>query len=204
MQKLKENVRNKILSAAALELNKNGFEKTSMRLIAMKAGITPGNIYRYYKNKNDLLEAVVQPIFTKINQSILASTDNMIDLNTDMNHFMLTHDTFYIDVKKFSRLFVEIHHEYVDGLSFIIKNEVYRKNVQVWLTSALVGYYGSRRKDIPAEIIHMKADIASVILLDSVIEILKYESMFQRLQLDESVVIYDCIESVLNKGEILI
>ena len=44
MQILKDNIRNKILAAASTEFNDKGFENASMRKIAAKAGITPGNV----------------------------------------------------------------------------------------------------------------------------------------------------------------
>jgi AcrR family transcriptional regulator len=70
MQILKESIRESILKAAREVFYENGFMDSSMRAIADKAGITVGNLYRYFKNKEDLFDHVVNPIFTKVAQHI--------------------------------------------------------------------------------------------------------------------------------------
>ena len=57
----KENVKKKILEAAKNEFLLYGYEKSSLREIAIKAGVTKGNIYIYFKNKNDLFSTLVKP-----------------------------------------------------------------------------------------------------------------------------------------------
>jgi len=71
MQVLKEQVRQAILAHAVDEFYENGYLGTSMRTIANKVGITAGNIYRYYENKEDLFKAIVNPV----RESILKLTD---------------------------------------------------------------------------------------------------------------------------------
>lgn len=66
MQVLKDYVRMNILSSAKKEFLGNGYAKASMREIAQNAGITVGNIYRYYESKEYLFEAVVDPTFIEI------------------------------------------------------------------------------------------------------------------------------------------
>ena len=66
MQVLKEEVRQKIKKAAISEFEENGYQKTSMRSIALNAGVTVGNLYRYFKNKDDLFNVIIQPAFQEI------------------------------------------------------------------------------------------------------------------------------------------
>jgi AcrR family transcriptional regulator len=66
MQVLKEEVRGKIRKAALYEFEQNGYQKTSMRSIASSAGVTVGNLYRYFKNKDDLFNVIIQPAFQEI------------------------------------------------------------------------------------------------------------------------------------------
>jgi len=66
MQVLKEEVRRKIKKAAISEFEQNGYQKTSMRSIASSAGVTVGNLYRYFKNKDDLFNVIIQPAFQEI------------------------------------------------------------------------------------------------------------------------------------------
>jgi len=66
MQVLKEEVRRKIKQAALYEFEQNGYQQTSMRSIALSAGVTVGNLYRYFKNKDDLFNVIIQPAFQEI------------------------------------------------------------------------------------------------------------------------------------------
>jgi AcrR family transcriptional regulator len=63
MQVLKDDVRNKIMKAALSEFKLDGYLQASMRQIALAAGITIGNIYRYFKNKEELFNAIIQPVY---------------------------------------------------------------------------------------------------------------------------------------------
>ena len=66
MQVLKEEVRQRIIKSARREFKKCGFEKASMRSIASSANMTVGNLYRYYKNKEDLYGAIIGSLFDEI------------------------------------------------------------------------------------------------------------------------------------------
>lgn len=59
MQYTKEEVRKRILDAARAEFFRRGYEGAAMRSIAAAAGSSPGNLYRYYENKQELYCAVV-------------------------------------------------------------------------------------------------------------------------------------------------
>ncbi len=63
MQTQKDEIRRRILLAARDEFMKNGVKHTSVRIIAGKAGVAVGNIYNYYKGKDDLLKAILAPLF---------------------------------------------------------------------------------------------------------------------------------------------
>ncbi|WP_138495391.1 TetR/AcrR family transcriptional regulator [Paenibacillus pinistramenti] len=65
MQTQKEEVRDAILDAAAAEFRQYGYAEASMRRIAKGAGITTGNIYRYFRGKEELFDAIVGPIYSQ-------------------------------------------------------------------------------------------------------------------------------------------
>ncbi len=69
-QVLKEEVRQAILESAICEFMDKGYIGASMRSIALKAGISAGNMYRYFKDKQSLFEAIVDPVYTHINEHI--------------------------------------------------------------------------------------------------------------------------------------
>lgn len=66
MQYLKEEVKNRILEAALREFKENGYVDASMRTIAHNAGVALGNVYRYFKNKDELFNEVIEPVYTQL------------------------------------------------------------------------------------------------------------------------------------------
>lgn len=65
-EEIRKTSRDKILSVALELFAQNGFQGTSVSKIAEKASISKGLMYNYFKNKEELLEAVVLDGFTKI------------------------------------------------------------------------------------------------------------------------------------------
>lgn len=65
MQILKDDIRHSILTAALNEFKAHDYSDASMRRISASAGITTGNIYRYFKNKEELFESLVGPVYEK-------------------------------------------------------------------------------------------------------------------------------------------
>lgn len=61
-QVLKDDIRERILLAALGEFYKEGFKSATMRRIAGAAGVPAGLIYSYYKNKEELFDAVLRPV----------------------------------------------------------------------------------------------------------------------------------------------
>lgn len=68
MKILKEEIRSRIVMAARNEFIKNGFKKTSMRTISAKSGIVLGNIYNYFKTKDDIFHAVLKPLLAVLHE----------------------------------------------------------------------------------------------------------------------------------------
>ena len=59
MQVLKEEVKNRILTAAVHVFYKNDFRSASLAQIAHRAKVPVALIYTYFKNKEELFDAVV-------------------------------------------------------------------------------------------------------------------------------------------------
>lgn len=69
-QTLKEPVRARILQAAETLLYEKGPVGATMRDIAGAAGVTPGNLYRYYPGKEQLLAAITQPVLKGLDELV--------------------------------------------------------------------------------------------------------------------------------------
>ncbi|OCT16286.1 hypothetical protein A8709_02300 [Paenibacillus pectinilyticus] len=90
MQILKDEVKKSIRKAALSEFKKHGYLKASIRQIADAAGITPGNIYRYFKSKDDLFDELIQPIQEQLAE-VLRVTKQEVDstLCTELSDHLL-------------------------------------------------------------------------------------------------------------------
>lgn len=91
MQVLKEEVRNKIRKAAIKNFKKEGYTKTSMQKIANTAEISIGNIYRYYKNKDELFHEIVQPVHERYEANLAEMRFKLSQSYTNETHDVLKH-----------------------------------------------------------------------------------------------------------------
>jgi len=90
MQKLKDEVRNRIIEAAVNEFSRSGYEKASMRDICKAAGISVSNTYNYYRNKEELFESIVKPVYEMVKnmfrQSLMQSAQKLSSGGNTMAH----------------------------------------------------------------------------------------------------------------------
>jgi len=78
-----ENLPAKILKASKKEFVEKGFHEASVRSIANSVGVTTGSIYRYYKNKDALFEALVadpaKALFDRYNKYSKTFSNHSLD-----------------------------------------------------------------------------------------------------------------------------
>jgi len=65
MQYQKDEVRKRIIEEALSEFNEKGYEGTSIRNIAKKSNTSVGNLYKYFKSKEELHENIVGSIYDR-------------------------------------------------------------------------------------------------------------------------------------------
>ena len=70
MQIQKENVRINIIEAAREEFFDKGFKGASMRTISAKSKVKLGNIYNYFKNKDEILTEVLRPLLNALEKNM--------------------------------------------------------------------------------------------------------------------------------------
>lgn len=75
MQVLKEELRQAMLQTAQHMFLDPGYEQTSMKDIAAEVGVSVGNLYRYFPNKEALLEAVTMPAYERLLEMMEDSED---------------------------------------------------------------------------------------------------------------------------------
>jgi AcrR family transcriptional regulator len=68
MQTLKKEIKERIMNAARAEFTENRFARAKMRSIAERAGVSTGNLYTYFPNKDDLFCTLVKPAVDQVNE----------------------------------------------------------------------------------------------------------------------------------------
>jgi AcrR family transcriptional regulator len=77
-QVLKEDVKQRIYDAAVEEFYEKDYKTATMRDIAGRAEVPTGLAYSYYKNKEDLFNAIVEPIATNIDY-LMKTEESRVD-----------------------------------------------------------------------------------------------------------------------------
>ena len=97
MQILKDDVRDRIVESAKNEFLEKGIDKASMRNIAAGSNMTVGNLYRYFKNKEELNNFIVGETLEEIDKLVRKSSKNTVSINSEEIDIDLTVQQ-YIDV----------------------------------------------------------------------------------------------------------
>jgi len=71
MQYLKDDVKERILVSAFQEFKNKGYGDSSIRNIAHNAGIATGSVYRYFNNKEQLFDTIIEPVYNKLLRTVL-------------------------------------------------------------------------------------------------------------------------------------
>ena len=62
----KQEIKEKILASALHNFMENGYRSTSMQEIARRAGVAAGNIYNYFKNKEEVFSTLITPALADV------------------------------------------------------------------------------------------------------------------------------------------
>jgi AcrR family transcriptional regulator len=81
--------REKILDTALTLFNKDGTAAISTNHIAEAAGISPGNLYYHFKNKEEIIRELFQRLYTAWDVELQVSNPNAVQLQ-DINHIVET------------------------------------------------------------------------------------------------------------------
>lgn len=103
MQYLKVNVRENITKSALNEFMEKGYQGASIRGIAKQANTSVGNIYKYFKSKEDIYENIIGSVYHRLIDYI--SKFDKIELNEDAL------DVFNNLMEKIMRIFNESNKE---------------------------------------------------------------------------------------------
>lgn len=144
-QILKDHVKNTIVESAIKDIFENGMIGSSMRKIASNANMTVGNLYRYFKNKDELIAFIVNPVIQRINIIIQKNTNQKIDLNDE--HFDMSHLSIEDIIHALDELSVElvnIYYETPKPLIILMMNDKVTENILKWFTKLITEFMNSK------------------------------------------------------------
>ena len=136
-QVLKEDVRQRIIAAAKKEFLSFGYEDASMRRIALEAKVTVGNLYRYFLNKDQLLEVIVAPCFKRINHMIALLTDEAITFDRQDFNFELSEEEIIAIIEKMGEELFKIRLKMKEELMILMMDSRLSKDIKKWLVALL-------------------------------------------------------------------
>lgn len=90
----KKETRDALVAAATLELAENGLETASLDAICARAGYTRGAFYVHFRDRDELVVAVVERLLTGMFDSVIASTEGADDLENTVARYVarMAHD----------------------------------------------------------------------------------------------------------------
>jgi len=102
-----EDRRSKLISVAIAEFAENGFQGTNVNVIAQKAGISVGALYRYFSTKEDLFLSIVSQQKKVLDQIIEEMNAEVGIINQIQQLFELSR-TYGLQYKELSQIYLDI------------------------------------------------------------------------------------------------
>lgn len=103
MQYLKEEVKERITQAGLIEFMEHGYKGASIREIARRSDTSVGNIYKYFKSKEDIYENIIGTVYDRLINYI--SQFDMVKLDEKAS------DVFNQLIEKIMKIFNESNNE---------------------------------------------------------------------------------------------
>jgi TetR/AcrR family transcriptional repressor of nem operon len=87
-QATKEETRDALITAGALEFGEKGIDAPSLDAICARAGFTRGAFYVHFKDKDELLVAVVDRVLRSVQDAVIPSDDAPMDLEETVARYL--------------------------------------------------------------------------------------------------------------------
>ena len=127
MQHIKEELRRRIIEVAFTEFDEKGYEGASMRNIAEGAGTSLGNLYRYFRNKDDMYVSCLLPVVdscVELTGQIFDVSEQAIEITaSEMAHYVSKHSReFSIIVRGPAKHYTEFLDRFTDCIADRLKH----------------------------------------------------------------------------------
>ena len=136
-QVLKDSVRDTILKNAGEEFLEQGYEKASMRSIAQKSKMTVGNLYRYFKSKDELSDTIVSPTYLLLNSMIDKITGGKLNMHTDGSGLPEDPEELRGMLRSVSEGLVDIYTDHRTEVNILMMGTTVNKRLTAWFSAVL-------------------------------------------------------------------
>jgi len=114
---IKERREEQIYKAALKVFSKDGYYKADMDLVAQRAKIGKGTVYRYFESKKNLFVSLVEWGLNELKDEILTSIEGIDDVTEIINTALEVYFNFYKNHKGFYRVLVYEKYNFMDEIS---------------------------------------------------------------------------------------
>lgn len=136
-QILKEEFREAILASAKKEFLEKGYEEASMRNIAKNAGMTVGNLYRYFPSKDDIHESIVSQTVEEIDDLLRNLTANNVSLEARVFNIKANVDDLHVLMNTLAERIVEIYLSHPDEFNILMMQSKLNQDLTKWFSKAI-------------------------------------------------------------------
>lgn len=136
-QVLKDELRNRIISAAKKELLEKGARDASMRSIAFHSSMTVGNLYRYFKGKDELIQYIVSPALYRLNDVVQKKTQDRLSLFEKTSVLGLTKKEMTSILDSLADDLTIIYHDYRDEMEILFLDSAIQTQMSTWFTQLI-------------------------------------------------------------------
>ena len=134
-QILKEELRNQILQASKEEFLQKGYKDASLRCIAKKAHMTVGNLYRYFENKEDINNKIVEPCLIELEKLLNDETDNQLSFFKVNKSFNLDKDSMLKAIDNIIDKVIDIYDEYKVEFQILMMDSELSAGLKHWFAN---------------------------------------------------------------------
>lgn len=142
-QETKETVREEILNAASIAFNKFGYKKTTLDDIAIILNRGKSGIYYYFKNKDEVFQAVVIKESENFKEKIRNKLQSINSLSESIEVYVKTRMTTFIDLGNF---YGTLKTDAFDHLQFINFNRKIFDNAEIEVLLEMFEKYNEKQQ----------------------------------------------------------
>ncbi|MEA4874085.1 TetR/AcrR family transcriptional regulator [Anaerorhabdus sp.] len=195
-QVLKDEVRNKILQAASVEIIQHGIDGLQMRKIAEGADVTVGNLYRYYADKESLIHAIIEPALNEINDLLQLISDQQLSLLQTSSE--IDFNKIYENLEVCSKGLVDIFYRHTSAM-LLLSNEYELSHLTDWFKSILFNILKINEPDLNSRELEFLSSLVAISIIKGMQEGFKIALQSPEASKNLDKVILKYLQIVLRK-----